>query len=70
LLSEIDQGAAVGAGGKMGEHLLLLVCRQHVFDESVEMVRVWMMSGLEEMVHLAVGCWLLVARWSMDAGLM
>jgi hypothetical protein len=54
-LDEIDQGAAVGAGGKMGEHLLLFVRGERVLGEGAELVRVWMVPGLEDIVHLATG---------------
>jgi hypothetical protein len=55
LLREVDQGAAVGAGGKMGEHLLLFVRGERALGEGAELVRVWMVPGLEEIVHLAAG---------------
>jgi hypothetical protein len=35
----------------MGERLLVLMKRQSVFDEGVELVRVWMMPGLKEVAH-------------------
>jgi hypothetical protein len=41
-----DDGAAVGAVGKVGQRLLALVRRQSLFDEGGELVRVWMLSGL------------------------
>jgi hypothetical protein len=55
LLSEIDQGTAVGADDKMSEHLLLLVWGERVLGEGAELFRVWMVPGLEEIVHLATG---------------
>ena len=36
----------------MSQHLLVLVPRQSVFDEGVELVSVWMMPGLEEVAHV------------------
>jgi hypothetical protein len=35
----------------MRKGLLLLVSRQSVFDEGVELVRVWMVPGLKEFAH-------------------
>ena len=35
----------------MGERLLVLMKRQSMFNEGVELVRVWMMPGLEEIAH-------------------
>jgi hypothetical protein len=55
LLDEIDQSAAVEADGKMGEHLLLFVRGERVLGEGAELVRVWMVPGLEDIVHLATG---------------
>jgi hypothetical protein len=46
-----DNLPAIGANGEVGEGLLELVGRQCVFDEGVELVRVWMMPGLEEFAH-------------------
>jgi len=51
---EEDDCAAVGAGGQMGERLLLLVRRQGVLGEGAEHVRVGMLAGLEEIVHTVV----------------
>jgi hypothetical protein len=57
-LCEVDDGAAVGARGQMGERRLLLVKRQRVLDEGVELVRVGMLAGLEECAHSIAGGWL------------
>jgi hypothetical protein len=46
-----DDGAAVPADGKVRERLLLQMRRQSMFDECVELVRVWMLPGLEEFAH-------------------
>jgi hypothetical protein len=46
-----DDVPAVGTDGEVGEHLLLFVRRQSVFDEGVELVRVWMVPGLKEFAH-------------------
>src|SRR5271156_5465807 len=35
----------------MRKGLLLLMLRQGVFDEGVELVRVWMLPGLEKFAH-------------------
>jgi hypothetical protein len=35
----------------MRERLLLLMRGQRVLDKSVELVRIWMMPGLEEIAH-------------------
>ena len=48
---ERDDAAAVRTGSKVGERLLVLVGRQNVLDEGAELVRVWMMPGLEEVAH-------------------
>ena len=42
---------AVRAKGEMRKRLLLLVRRQGVLYESVELVRVWMLPGLEKFAH-------------------
>jgi hypothetical protein len=39
------------AEGEMRESLLLLMRGQRVLDKSVELVRIWMMPGLEEIAH-------------------
>jgi hypothetical protein len=36
----------------MGEGLLLLVRRQSVLDEGAELIRVWMLPGLEKVAHI------------------
>ena len=54
-LSEIDDGAAVGAGGEMSECGLLLVEWQGVLDEGVELVRVGMLAGLGVCSHFIAG---------------
>jgi hypothetical protein len=36
----------------MRQRLLSFVVRQRVFDEGVELVRVWMVPGLEEIAHI------------------
>jgi hypothetical protein len=36
----------------MGERLLLLVRRQSVFDEGAELIRVWVLPGLEKFAHI------------------
>ena len=41
------------ANGQMRERLLLLMRGQSVLDEGVELVRVWMLPGLEKFAH---GC--------------
>jgi hypothetical protein len=46
-----DNLPAMGANGEVSEGLLALESRQCVFDEGVELVRVWMMPGLEEFAH-------------------
>jgi len=56
-LGEVDDSAAVGAGGEMGERGLLLVERQGVLSEGVELVRVRMLAGLKVCRHLASCCW-------------
>jgi hypothetical protein len=43
--------AAVRANSEMRESLLLLVRGQGVLDEGVELVRVWMLPGLEKFAH-------------------
>jgi len=48
---ECDNLPAVRADGEVGESLLEFVRRQRVFDEGVELVRVWMVPGLEEFAH-------------------
>jgi hypothetical protein len=48
---ECDDLPAIAADGEVGESLLELVRRQRVFDEGVELVRVWMVPGLEEFAH-------------------
>jgi len=48
---ERDDGAAVCADGQVGEGLLVLVGRQGVLGEGAELVRVWMMPGLERFGH-------------------
>jgi len=48
---EPDNGAAVRADGKVREGLLLLVRRQAVLGKRGELVRVGMVSGLEEFAH-------------------
>jgi hypothetical protein len=35
----------------MGERLLVLMKRQSMFNEGVELVRVWMMPELEKVAH-------------------
>jgi hypothetical protein len=57
-LCEVDDGAAVGADGEMGEGCLLLVERQGVLGEGVELVRVGMLAGLEVRGHVVAGGWL------------
>ena len=44
---------AVGADSEMGQCLLLLMRGQSVLNEGVELVRVWMLPGLDEFAH---GC--------------
>ena len=39
------------ANGKMRQCLLLLMRRQRVLNKSVELVRVWMLPGLENFAH-------------------
>ena len=39
------------ANGQMRERLLLLMLGQRVLDEGVELVRVWMLPGLEKFAH-------------------
>jgi hypothetical protein len=64
LLGEIDAVTAVAAGIEMREHLLLLMGGQRVVSEGAELLRVWMVPGLEEAIHLVAGCRLrLVAHW-------
>ena len=46
-----DDGTAVRANGKVRERLLLQMRRQSVFDEGAELIRVWMLPGLEEFAH-------------------
>jgi hypothetical protein len=46
-----DNRTAIGTDSEMGESLLLFVWRQRVFDEGIELVRVWMLPGLEEFAH-------------------
>jgi hypothetical protein len=60
-LGEIDQGAAVGADCQVGERLLVLVRGKGVFGEGAEQVRVGVVAGLEEVVHLVAGCWLSIS---------
>jgi hypothetical protein len=48
---ERHDGAAVRTDREMGECLLVLMKRQSMFDEGVELVRVWMMPGLKEVAH-------------------
>ena len=48
---ERDDGAAVGADGEMGQRLLALVSWQSVLDEGAELVRVWMLPGLDVFAH-------------------
>src|SRR5580700_2594619 len=36
----------------MGERLFLLMRRQNVFNEGAELIRVWMLPGLEEFAHI------------------
>ena len=45
LLREVHDLAAVGAGGEIGESLLLLVRREGVLGEGAELVRVGMLAG-------------------------
>lgn len=66
LLGEIDAVTAVSAGIEMREHLLLLVVGQRMVGEGAELLRVWMVSGLEEVVHLVAGCWLRVVACLLD----
>src|ERR1700733_7237454 len=49
---ERDDAAAVRANSKMSERLFLLVRRECVLDEGAELVRVWMLAGLEEFAHI------------------
>ena len=56
LLGEIDAVTAVAAAVQMCEHLLLLMRGQRVVSEGAELLRVWMVPGLEEAVHLVAGC--------------
>ena len=51
LLGEKYDGAAVGAGGEVGERLLLLMRRQGVLGEGAELVGVGVVNGLEEIAH-------------------
>jgi hypothetical protein len=67
LLGEVDEVAAVGAGGEVGEGLLLLVRGQGVLDEGAELLWPWMwvgvLAGLEVSGHSELpvaGCRLLV----------
>jgi hypothetical protein len=46
-----DDLPAIGADGEVGEGLLALVRGQGALDEGAELVRVWMMPGLEEFAH-------------------
>jgi len=46
-----DHASAVRATGKVSESLLVLVRRQGVFDKGAELVRVRMVSGLEDFAH-------------------
>ena len=46
-----DHASAVRAIGKVSESLLVLVRRQGVFDKGAELVRVRMVSGLEDFAH-------------------
>jgi hypothetical protein len=48
---ERDNLPAIRADGEVSEGLLEFVSRQGVFDEGVELVRVWMVPGLEEFAH-------------------
>ena len=48
---ERDDTAAMRADGQMGEGRLLLVRRQGMFDECAELIRVWMLPGLEKFAH-------------------
>jgi hypothetical protein len=48
---ECDNLPAIGADGEVGKGLLEFVRRQSVFDEGVELIRVWMVPGLEEFAH-------------------
>jgi hypothetical protein len=48
---ECDNLPAIPADGEVGEGVLEFVWRQGVFDEGVELVRVWMVPGLEEFAH-------------------
>ena len=46
-----DHASTVRAIGKVSESLLVLVRRQGVFDKGAELVRVRMLSGLEDFAH-------------------
>ena len=48
---ESDDLPAVRADRQMRERLLLLVRGQGALDEGVELVRVWMLPGLEKFAH-------------------
>jgi hypothetical protein len=54
-LGEVNDGAAVGAGGQMNERRLLLVEGQGLLGEGVELVRVGMLAGLEGDGHVVAG---------------
>ncbi len=56
-LSEVDDGAAVGAGGEVGERRLLLMDRQRVLGEGVELIRVGVLAGLEGGGHSDARGW-------------
>src|SRR5580704_1226258 len=47
-----DDAAAMRTNGEMGKRLLLLMHRQRVFDERAELIRVWMLPGLEKVAHI------------------
>jgi hypothetical protein len=51
-----NHGAALLARGEMVEHLLAIVRGERVLDEGADLVRVWMVSGLERLTHMgAIG---------------
>jgi hypothetical protein len=49
---ECNNGAALTAHGEMVEHLLAFVRGQSMFDEGADLVRVWMVPGLERLTHI------------------
>src|SRR6202051_1035046 len=57
---EREHAAAVRANSQMSERLFLLVRRECVFNEGAELIRVWMLAGLEEFAHILSDA---VIRW-------